>query len=111
MQFAEILSDLTSLRACAHTEAVALVNVNNKLPQLESSSFSSQGQMNHNAPESGRQDPNPDIERAKALVELHYEVKMRHKSGSDLIIDEDLRRARADVDKVLVELRNNSEKT
>jgi hypothetical protein len=67
--------------------------------------------MNHNAPESGRQDPNPDIERAKALVELHYEVKMRHKSGSDLIIDEDLRRARADVDKVLVELRNNSEKT
>jgi hypothetical protein len=89
----------------AHTEAVALVNVSNKLPHGQLSSLSSslsRGQMN--APESERQDPDPDMQRAKALVELHYEVKMKHKSGSDLIIDEDLRRARADVDKVLMDL-------
>jgi hypothetical protein len=46
---------------------------------------------------------NPDLARAKDLVSLHYTVKAAHLNSG---IDADLRQARADVNKVLIDLRN-----
>lgn len=42
-----------------------------------------------------------DLRRAKELVELHCEVRSRHVNGE---VDEALRRAREDVQRVLREL-------
>lgn len=42
-----------------------------------------------------------DLRRAKELVRLHYEVKARHVNGE---VDEELRRAREDVWRVLRKL-------
>ena len=42
-----------------------------------------------------------DLQRAKELVNLHYEVKSRHASGE---VDEELRVSRENVDRVLREL-------
>jgi len=44
---------------------------------------------------------NPDLARAKDLVSLHYTVKVAHLNSG---IDADLRQARADVNKVLIDL-------
>ncbi|KAL2219347.1 hypothetical protein M432DRAFT_347157 [Thermoascus aurantiacus ATCC 26904] len=99
MRVAEILSDLTSLRACGHTEALALVNVHKNLPpeisQIEPAREPS-------VPPSDAQ--NPDLQRAKDLVELHYGVKVKHMRNHGAAVDEDLRRAREDVNRVLAEL-------
>lgn len=42
-----------------------------------------------------------DLRRAKELVQLHHDVKARHVNGK---VDEELRRAREDVQRVLREL-------
>ncbi|CEJ57361.1 hypothetical protein PMG11_06056 [Penicillium brasilianum] len=95
MQVAEILSDITSLRVCGHNEALALVGgpaVSAKEPPAESETVAaSDGQaIKHEA-----------LQRAKELVQLHYEVKSRHINGE---VDEELRQAREDVYRVLREL-------
>lgn len=41
------------------------------------------------------------LQRAKELVQLHYEVKSRHSNGE---VDDELRQAREDVHRVLKEL-------
>ncbi|GLI77191.1 hypothetical protein PoHVEF18_005477 [Penicillium ochrochloron] len=93
MQVAEILSDITSLRVCGHNEALALVSgpIPTDEPPAESGSVASNG------PNSKQE----ALQRAKELVQLHYEVKSRHVDGE---VDEELRQAREDVYRVLREL-------
>ncbi|KAJ5111440.1 hypothetical protein N7532_001975 [Penicillium argentinense] len=100
MQVAEILSDITSLRVCGHHEALALVNVHRTDfdTPVRSGSISA---PNDSAVASEPSQTNKDLERAKELVELHYEVKSRHIDGQ---VDPALQQARADVNKVLREL-------
>ncbi|QKX57515.1 uncharacterized protein TRUGW13939_04629 [Talaromyces rugulosus] len=97
MQIAEILSDLTSLRACDHTEALNLVNVNKTAKELES-------------PKTSEKDSDSlELSRVKELVALHYGVKVKHLKngpGSNPVVDDGLRRVREDVNRVLRELRN-----
>ncbi|KAJ5780650.1 hypothetical protein N7457_005810 [Penicillium paradoxum] len=95
MQIAEILSDITSLRVCGHNEALALVNVHKNIAGPESTESGSAS-----ADKSPAED-NTDLRRAKELVELHYEVKARHASGT---VDEELSQARRDVRRILREL-------
>ncbi|BCR91279.1 uncharacterized protein ACHE_70122S [Aspergillus chevalieri] len=98
MQVAEILSDLTSLRVCDHTDALTLVTVNERLPaRTPSQEAQSQSQ---------NRDSNQDLRRAKELVDLHRELKTRHANGT---VDEDLARARENVQKVLKEVSYNGE--
>ena len=47
---------------------------------------------------------NPDLKRANELVELHYDVKAKNSLGQNWVVDEDLQRARADVNCVLQDL-------
>ncbi|PWY92723.1 hypothetical protein BO70DRAFT_357861 [Aspergillus heteromorphus CBS 117.55] len=101
MQVAEILSDLTSLRVCDHHDALALVTVHERIPHpteqppLESIEMDSNLTLDPQA--------NEDLRRAKELVELHYEIKARHAQGT---VDEELVRAREEVNRVLRELGN-----
>ncbi|RAQ54883.1 hypothetical protein AFGD_009556 [Aspergillus flavus] len=96
MQVAEILSDLTSLRVCDYNDALTLVTVHERTPAELS-------------PADGRlvvasqpgEKTNDDLRRAKELVGLHYEIKARHADGT---VDEELARAREDVNRVLREL-------
>ncbi|ODM14428.1 hypothetical protein SI65_10163 [Aspergillus cristatus] len=98
MQVAEILSDLTSLRVCDHTDALTLVTVNERLPaRTPSQEPQSQSQ---------NRDSNQDLRRAKELVDLHHELKTRHANGT---VDEELARARENVQKVLKEVSYNGE--
>ncbi|KAJ9312555.1 hypothetical protein DTO271D3_7102 [Paecilomyces variotii] len=92
MQVAEILSDLTSLRACGHNEAMVLVTVHKNIDNAESRAKPEENQ-------------NPDLQRAKDLIDLHYNVKMKHMRGQQPgTVDEGLRKARDDVSRVLREL-------
>ncbi|KAF3390420.1 hypothetical protein F1880_009303 [Penicillium rolfsii] len=74
-------------------EALALVSgpVSTNEPPAGSGSVASSGQT-------GKQEA---LQRAKELVQLHYEVKSRHVNGE---VDEDLRQAREGVYRVLREL-------
>ncbi|RHZ65321.1 uncharacterized protein CDV56_106171 [Aspergillus thermomutatus] len=98
MQVAEILSDLTSLRVCDYNDALALVTVNERLnearvpPDDRSKAAVSKRQQ---------EQQNDDLRRAKELVDLHYEMKAKHAHG---MVDEELTRAREEVNRVLKEL-------
>ncbi|KAK4698184.1 hypothetical protein P7C71_g42, partial [Lecanoromycetidae sp. Uapishka_2] len=92
MQIASILSDLTSLRVCDHSAAIALVSVHKVDSTLPAATGSSQS--------SRVTEKDPDMQRATDLVELHYGVKMNHMQGEDA----GLRQARRDVDQVLRKL-------
>ena len=46
-----------------------------------------------------------DLRRATELVELHYEIKARHADG---MVDDDLARARDEVDRVLTEMEEDA---
>ena len=112
MQVAEILSDLTSLRACVcisklspnpwltnsqdHNDALSLVTVNERTASREGVS---QSQPASAVAETKTQ--NNDLRRAKELVELHYEIKAKHAGGS---VDQELVQAREEVNRVLREL-------
>ncbi|WEW60002.1 hypothetical protein PRK78_005484 [Emydomyces testavorans] len=92
MKVAEVLSDLTSLRACGHAEALALVNVHRTYDGSTPEDDSAQG-------------TNPDLQRAKDLIELHKEVKLRHQQYQNGgLVDKGLRQAREEVSRVLREL-------
>ncbi|KAL4939018.1 hypothetical protein BDV06DRAFT_225410 [Aspergillus oleicola] len=96
MKVAEILSDLTSLRACDYNDALNLVTVNERLtpPKTETESKPAQTDT-----------VNEHLELASELVELHYEMKAIHRDGR---VDEQLRRGRKDVNRVLRELASTS---
>ncbi|KAJ5886887.1 uncharacterized protein N7473_009561 [Penicillium subrubescens] len=93
MQVAEILSDITSLRVCGHNEALALVSG----PALVNQPHAGAGSGASN----GQTSKQEALQRAKELVQLHYEVKSRHVDGE---VDEELRQAREYVYRVLREL-------
>ncbi|KAI9662430.1 MAG: hypothetical protein M1821_008597 [Bathelium mastoideum] len=65
MQVADILSDLTSLKVCDQSAALALVTAR---PD-QSSPAATPSTQNGNATD-------PDLARAKDIVELHYSVKV-----------------------------------
>ncbi|EED12248.1 conserved hypothetical protein [Talaromyces stipitatus ATCC 10500] len=98
MQLAEVLSDLTSLRACGHHEALVLVNVHKATVAKTSTE---EDDTKRDA------EQHTDLSRAKELMELHYGVKVKHMGNApnyEPVIDEGLRRAREDVNRVLREL-------
>ncbi|KAI1920626.1 hypothetical protein LOZ58_004566 [Ophidiomyces ophidiicola] len=99
MKVAEILSDLTSLRACGHEEALALVNVHKSKTNTKSDNLQSDAEAGNEPTR------NLDLQRAEDLIELHGRVKLRHQqyAGGGLV-DKDLRLAREEVVRVLREL-------
>ena len=123
MRVAEILSDLTSLRVCVrglhlrpvpplikpqeHEAAMTLVSCR---PGGEGqSSLNKRGSAEPDstaAPSrtlSGLEgDGDPDLQRAMDLVDLHYGVKEKYSQGKDM----GLEAARAEVNKVLQDLRH-----
>ncbi|KAJ8176726.1 hypothetical protein LV161_008415 [Aspergillus fumigatus] len=98
MQVAEILSDLTSLRVCDYNDALALVTVNERLNEAkvlpDDRSKATLGKRQ-------QEQQNDDLRRAKELVDLHYEMKTNNALGT---VDEELTRAREEVNRVLREL-------
>lgn len=80
-----------------HNEALALVNVHktpgSPQPGNSPASGETDGVSQGKKPE--------DLRRAKELVQLHHEMKSTHVNGE---VDDDLRRAREDVRRVLREL-------
>ncbi|EGC45660.1 conserved hypothetical protein [Histoplasma capsulatum var. duboisii H88] len=107
MKVAEILSDLTSLRACGHAEALALVNVHkttaNSDPQQQSWQQTEQV-LSPNIGESTPTTQSEDLRRAKDLVELHNDIKLKQLNRHNGGLNEELQKARRDVDRVLQEL-------
>ncbi|GBF61909.1 hypothetical protein TMEN_4429 [Trichophyton mentagrophytes] len=84
MQVAGVLSDLASLRACDHADALALVNI-------------------HKAEQTHGRSQNQDVQRATELIELHRNMKEHHiyQNGG---VDAALQQSRMDVDAVLAKL-------
>ncbi|KAL4974933.1 hypothetical protein BDW66DRAFT_77753 [Aspergillus desertorum] len=87
MKVAEILSDLTSLRACDYNDALNLVTVNERITPSETATQWVAA--------------NDHVRLASELVELQYEMKTTHKDGR---VDDQLRRGREEVNRVLREL-------
>lgn len=124
MQVAEILSDLTSLRVCVgagfpilknylisltirslpqgHSQALALVNVHQN---TSDASTSAPNDPNAREGKDVEDIQKPDLKRAHELVHLHYDIKAKHFQGQDWVVDEDLQRARTDVNRVLQDLK------
>jgi hypothetical protein len=112
MRVAEVLSDLTSLRVCVRPSssshntplltplkqepaaAQALVSAR---PSPPSSSVDAVKQKTA-AIQKESKDEDPDLQRAKDLVDLHYAVKASHGRGS---VDKSLEDAKRDVERVL----------
>ncbi|KAI9374772.1 hypothetical protein BJX61DRAFT_540475 [Aspergillus egyptiacus] len=99
MKVAEILSDLTSLRACEYNDALNLVTVSER---LQPSEIAVESATKASTPKSAEAEAAKDhLRLASELVELHYEMKAVHKDGR---VDEQLRRGREQVNQVLREL-------
>ncbi|ORY14994.1 hypothetical protein BCR34DRAFT_478591 [Clohesyomyces aquaticus] len=82
LTLAEILSDLTSLRLCDPAAALALVSVRPAKTTSTSTSTANSATTNPEQPQADKDDKgDPDLQRAKDLVELHYSVKEAHKRG------------------------------
>lgn len=103
MQIAAILSDLTSLRVCDHSAALALVST--RAPASETLAKDSSKQHGVSATDQ-KVESDPDMERAMDLMELHYGVKVKHVQRED----NRLIQARKDVDAVLAELNTIDER-
>ncbi|KAI4288543.1 MAG: hypothetical protein L6R35_002194 [Caloplaca aegaea] len=101
MQIAAILSDLTSLRVCDHSAALALVST--RAPPSDTSTIEYSKQER---PIQTQGESDPDMQRALDLLELHHDVKMKHVKGED----RDLMQARKEVDTVLARLESQSGK-
>ncbi|KAM3419881.1 hypothetical protein BST61_g3207 [Cercospora zeina] len=93
MKAADLLSDLTQLQFADPEAALALVSA-------ARSSTSGDTAVNGDAPTNGHRD-DPDLKRAKDLLDLHKTVKLAHPDAEP---DAALKKARADVDQVLREL-------
>ncbi|PLN82288.1 hypothetical protein BDW42DRAFT_167002 [Aspergillus taichungensis] len=104
MQVAQILSDLTSLQVCDHHDALALVTVNDRIPRAHAAEEIASPAKSASI-DPARQTVHDDLRRATELVELHYEIKARHADG---MVDDDLARARAEVDRVLMEMEEDA---
>ncbi|KAI4125545.1 MAG: hypothetical protein LQ338_004193 [Usnochroma carphineum] len=100
MQIASILSDLTSLRVCDHSAALALVST--RAPASESAATDSSKQKESLIIQEG--DKDVDMQRAIDLMELHHGVKMKHVRGED----QGLMQARKDVEAVLARLEKSA---
>ncbi|PGH28751.1 hypothetical protein GX50_08508 [[Emmonsia] crescens] len=103
MKVAEILSDLTSLRVCGHAEALALVNVYKTTSNSEQQKHAGQG-PSPTSSDSAPTAQSEDLRRAKDLVELHNDVTLKQLNRQSGGLNEELRKARQDVDRVLREL-------
>ncbi|KAL2829719.1 hypothetical protein BDW59DRAFT_141873 [Aspergillus cavernicola] len=103
MKVAEILSDLTSLRACEYNDALNLVTVNERLPSSETVDTNATQESILKTTQEGT--TNDHLRLASELVELHYEMKAVHKDGR---VDDQLRRGREEVNRVLRELGGSS---
>ncbi|PSN63360.1 hypothetical protein BS50DRAFT_637856 [Corynespora cassiicola Philippines] len=90
MQLAEILSDLVSLRVCDPAAALALVSARPTGPSTTADS--------KEKPTSSPEEDDADLQRAKDLLKLHYEVKEAHKRGE---LESGLQDARAAVEKAV----------
>ncbi|KAF2099627.1 hypothetical protein NA57DRAFT_75129 [Rhizodiscina lignyota] len=89
MRIAEILSDLTSLRVCDPSAALALVSAR---PSPSATTADNAKPKGKNA------DDDAELARAKDLIDLHYSVKMQHSEGT---VDEGLLEARYSVHNAL----------
>lgn len=96
MQIASILSDLTSLRVCDHSAALALVSVHR--PGRAPIAADEDREPSVKAKE------DPDLQRATDLLALHHGVKMKHMQGEDAALTQ----ARREVDVVMEKLEGNS---
>ncbi|KAL6715863.1 hypothetical protein ACLMJK_006824 [Lecanora helva] len=96
MQIASILSDLTSLRVCDHSAALALVSVHKQdassSTNLDRKPISEKTKMN-----------DVDMQRVTDLMDLHHGVKIGHVRGEDA----GLKQAREDIDRVIQNLERN----
>ncbi|MCJ1478488.1 hypothetical protein MMC13_007168 [Lambiella insularis] len=115
MQIAEILSDLTSLRACEYEAAIALVSsyqtldsdphASSSTPQKyldehsteKKSDASTRPRAAHRTSLLEYAKDDPDLQRAIDLVDLHYGVKEKHKNSVDM----SLQKARQDVQRMM----------
>lgn len=100
MQVAELLSDLTSLRpeVCVRppfTRCLALQLTTTKDPKAALALVSARSDGQH-APSSAQDEQDPELKRAKDLLELHADVKLAHADGTDRELNE-ARQAVADV--------------
>ncbi|KAI4186892.1 MAG: hypothetical protein L6R41_003170 [Letrouitia leprolyta] len=102
MQIAAILSDLTSLRVCDHSAALALVSTRAPASEISATESSKRGLP---AADQNRES-DPDMERVTDLMALHHGVKMKHVQGED----RRLIQARKDVDAVLAKLSKVNER-
>ncbi|KAI5366110.1 hypothetical protein Slin14017_G037500 [Septoria linicola] len=94
MKVADLLSDLTQLQAADAEAALALVSAK---PPLATSSNAEQ-------PLPKGDDDDPDLQRAKDLLELHKTVKLAHRDAEP---DKALKQARSDVASVMGELQRH----
>ncbi|KAM5435329.1 hypothetical protein MferCBS31731_006294 [Microsporum ferrugineum] len=99
MQVAGVLSDLASLRACDHADALSLVNIHKAVLDTKPAS----SQPDSRAGQSHGQSQNQDVQRATELVDLHRSMKEHHiyRNGG---VDPGLHQARMDVEDVLAKL-------
>jgi hypothetical protein len=77
------------------------VNVHKTVPKPESR------QQDNAAPQEETSDnvsQNPDLQRAKDLIELHNDINKKGHNGQGGYLEEELRQARQDVSRVLKEL-------
>lgn len=91
------IEDQDSDATQGHNEALALVNVH----KAKGAAPPGNGEASVEAEETEQSKKKEDLCRAKELVQLHHEIKARHLNGK---VDEELRRAREDVQRVLIEL-------
>ncbi|KAK4897358.1 hypothetical protein LTR27_004878 [Elasticomyces elasticus] len=89
MRVAEILSDLTTLYLADPKAALALVTARD-----------AEDGVSRKVTDVRHEDDDPDLKRARDLVQLHAEVKVAHQDGTD----KELNEAREAVAKVLREL-------
>ncbi|KAI9813094.1 MAG: hypothetical protein M1827_004314 [Pycnora praestabilis] len=109
MQIASIIADLTSLNVCDYDSALALLNASKDLPsKLTTPTTSSSSPPSYSPPQrpsqsrqiSDQANSDPDLKRAKDIMELHYGVKVRYEGG----LGEEMREARRRVNGILREL-------
>jgi hypothetical protein len=117
MQMAMILSDLKSLSVCVrilseshgftlpltdrpsqgHEEGLKLVNTHKLISTSDDDRSIVSEKLASPAVADGQRSTDPDLQRARDLVELHYGLKMKHLEGG---LDKDLQKARDDVKRV-----------